>query len=164
MSMAGCTIKPADYRGAEDDGSGYTYIPLDPLPVVMIPCMCFPKDVQPNKSTQAPSSAVTKKPVNNILTALPDNAVRMVVENLKTSGNITYGAGKIGSNLERYRVTSDYISADTVSIKLWISRQVREKISSRSYTHGVQGDISGWKDVSMSDNLVAEYRYANICQ
>lgn len=161
MSITGCTLKPADYRGAEDGGSGYTYIPLDPLPVVMTPRNCPPKDVLPNKSSQTPIGTVAKKPVNNILSALPDNAVRMVVENLKTSGNITYGAGKIGSNLERYKVTSDYISADTVSIKLWISRQVREKVSSRSYTHGVQGDISGWKDVSMSDNLVAEYRYAN---
>lgn len=161
VNMAGCTIKPADYKSAEDDGSGYTYIPLDPLPVTMTPGLCCPKTADPSKTISVPSSAAVKENVNNILLSLPDNAVRMVVENLKTSGNITYGAGKIGSNLERYRVTSDYISADTVSIKLWISRQVREKIASRSYTSGVQGTISDWRDVSMLDNLIAEYRYVN---
>jgi hypothetical protein len=38
-----------------------------------------------------------------------------------------YGAGKIGGKSERYRVTADYISADTINMSLWISKSVRRQ-------------------------------------
>jgi hypothetical protein len=57
-----------------------------------------------------------------LLEALPDNAVRMLVESFDASGSITYGASKAGVQYQNYRVTVDYINADTINVPVWLAK------------------------------------------
>jgi len=91
--------------------SGYTYIPIDPFPVDIQQEKTCPKDSN-NKRTQ-------------LLAALPDNAVRMLVENFDKQGNVTYGVSKAGLKDESYRVTVDYINADTINVPVIIEKSMR---------------------------------------
>ncbi len=96
--------------------SGYTYIPVDPFPVeTRLSASC--------KETRADSTSV-------LLDSLPDNAVRMLVERFDKSGAITYGASKAGVKDESYRVTVDYINADTINVPVAITKFMRRKSAS----------------------------------
>jgi len=96
--------------------SGYTYIPVDPFPVeTKLSASC--------KEGKQETSAV-------LLDSLPDNAVRMLVERFDKSGAITYGASKAGVKDESYRVTVDYINADTINVPVSITKLMRKKAAS----------------------------------
>lgn len=110
--------------GAKTDGqvaatigeleSGYTYIPIDPFPVESkLSASC--KEAKPN----SPAS---------LLDSLPDNAVRMLVERIDRSGAITYGSSRAALKDESYRVTIDYINADTVNVPVSIAKFMRKKV------------------------------------
>jgi len=93
--------------------SGYTYIPVDPFPVeTKLSASC--------KEVKSDTNAV-------LLDSLPDNAVRMLVERFDRSGAITYGASKAGVKDESYRVTVDYINADTINVPVAITKLMRKK-------------------------------------
>ncbi|HKE95475.1 MAG TPA: hypothetical protein VKB34_14270, partial [Povalibacter sp.] len=62
-----------------------------------------------------------------LLEALPDNAVRMLVEQFDLSGGVTYGSSKTAAKGESYRVTVDYINADTINFPVAIKKQMRSK-------------------------------------
>jgi hypothetical protein len=98
--------------------SGYTYIPIDPFPV----------DIIQEKSCPKP----TLNGPTNLLSSLPDNAVRMLVERFDKTGNVTYGASKAGLKDESYRVTVDYINADTINVPVTIEKSMR-RIKDNSY-------------------------------
>lgn len=85
--------------------SGYTYVPVDPAPVEEI------------KGTGCDEQGTL--PAWYAL-ALPDNAVRMVVEQFDERGGIHYGTTSVAAKGESYRVTVDYTNADTVSVPLWV--------------------------------------------
>jgi hypothetical protein len=91
--------------------SGYTYIPIDPFPV----------DIQQEKSCPK----ATGNGLSQLLASLPDNAVRMLVERFDKQGNVTYGASKSGLKDESYRVTVDYINADTINVPVIIEKSMR---------------------------------------
>lgn len=93
--------------------SGYTYIPIDPFPV---------QTVNADSCNETPN-----KVPGELLDALPDNAVRMLVERFDLSGAVTYGASKSGARGESYRVTVDYINADTINVPVWIGKSMRLK-------------------------------------
>ncbi|MEN2393718.1 hypothetical protein [Pseudomonas halotolerans] len=121
---------------AGEENSGFTYIPLDPFPVVTIPGDSCRKTSSSEIAADSGyiSSALIPQGLDtpayeDILSSLPDNAVRMVVENITLKGAISYGAGKIGGSQERYRITADYISADTINMPVWITRQVMYSIT-----------------------------------
>lgn len=97
--------------------SGYTYIPVDPFPV----------------ETRASVSCKEAKAETTVflLDSLPDNAVRMLVERFDKSGAITYGASKAGVKDESYRVTVDYINADTINIPVAITKFMQRKITNQ---------------------------------
>jgi len=59
-----------------------------------------------------------------VLEALPDNAVRMLIEQFDATGKITYGPSSIRVGNESYRVTIDYIYSDTINRKFFISKSV----------------------------------------
>jgi hypothetical protein len=86
--------------------SGYTYIPVDPFSVVV-------------KTGQGCEGEPLSE--HQLLYDLPDNAVRMLVERFDAHGNVTYGPVKAGSTGESYRVTVDFIDADTINIpvRIW---------------------------------------------
>ena len=91
--------------------SGYTYVPIDPFPVAQIR-----GDSCEEKSTTSPGT---------LLESLPDNAVRMLIERFDLSGAVTYGSSKTGAKGESYRVTVDYINADTINVRVWIEKFMR---------------------------------------
>lgn len=90
--------------------SGYTYIPIDPFPV---------------QTVDSASCKEAGKGPGKLLDALPDNAVRMLVERFDVSGGVTYGVSKAGAKGESYRVTIDYINADTINVQVWIAKRMR---------------------------------------
>ena len=91
--------------------SGYTYVPIDPFPVDQV-------DSDSCRERKA-------KAEGELLRSLPDNAVRMLVEQLDVGGKLTYGASQVGSKHEKYRITVDYINADTINVPVWISRKIQ---------------------------------------
>ncbi len=93
--------------------SGYTYIPIDPFPVQIV-------DGDSCKDA-------SKRVPGELLDALPDNAVRMLVERFDLSGAVSYGASKAGAKGESYRVTVDYINADTINVPVWIGKIMTAK-------------------------------------
>ncbi|WP_404342676.1 hypothetical protein [Pseudoalteromonas mariniglutinosa] len=100
--------------------SGYTYIPVDPFSVkTNLGGSCSPS----NETASVEGVDVGKIEFSTILESLPDNAVRMSVEQFSASGAVTYGPAGIGAKGESYRVTVDYINADTTNVQLWISKR-----------------------------------------
>jgi hypothetical protein len=90
--------------------SGYTYVPIDPFPVA---------PVYDRLSCLDPSSH------SDFLDLLPDNAVRTLVEEIDLSGTVKFGPSKIAAKDNTYRVTVDYINADTVNVQFWINKVMR---------------------------------------
>ena len=100
--------------------SGYTYIPVDPFAV----------KTNPGDSCEEAASFTPDKSVNisgipyvTLLESLPDNAVRTTVETFYLDGSVTYGASKVSAKADSYRMTVDYINADTTNIDIWIKRE-----------------------------------------
>lgn len=97
-------------RSEGEQNSGFTYVPIDPFPVT--PNYDSPTCLKPG------SHAI-------VLDALPDNAVRAQVEEIDLSGQVTFGASKIAAQNKTYRITVDYINADTVHVTYWINKAMR---------------------------------------
>jgi hypothetical protein len=102
---------PTVFTAGETE-SGYTYVPVDPFPVVSNP-----------GSHCASADDMDKTP---LLFSLPDNAVRMLVEQFDATGAVTYGAAKVGLSGQSYRITIDYINADTINKRIWISKSLTQ--------------------------------------
>jgi hypothetical protein len=110
MAAMGCGGRGMPPQTTASKLSGYTYVPVDPQAI---------------KTTRGTSC--TDKPENSytvLLDALPDNTVRMSAEQFDQSGNISYGVGKAETAVGRYRITTDFINSDTVSVSLCFKRRV----------------------------------------
>ncbi|GJL73380.1 MAG: hypothetical protein NMNS01_25790 [Nitrosomonas sp.] len=68
-----------------------------------------------------------------LLESLPDNAVRMSIEQFNGSGNVNYGPAGIGFKGESYKVTVDYLNSDTTNFRVFISRTVFNKFTGKPY-------------------------------
>lgn len=97
--------------------SGYTYVPVDPFPVQTVPG---------DNCKDSTNNVVGHLVPGQLLDALPDNAVRMLVEQFDSSGAVTYGASKTAAKGESYRVTVDYINADTINVSVWIAKSMAD--------------------------------------
>lgn len=109
--LAGCHGSSV-YSPAENE-SGYTYVPLDPFPVKLVPGTECEKTAKLSRKT--------------LLQALPDNAVRMLTEQFDASGAVTYGPSKVSGSASSYRITIDYIYSDTMNRAVYISKSVMPK-------------------------------------
>lgn len=85
--------------------SGYTYIPMDPLPVSVIGC----------------ATGDTKQAT---LASLADNTVRIVVRQVDESGNLSVGVASVGVEGKQYQVVLDYINSDITNV--WLKVRVRK--------------------------------------
>lgn len=121
LMLASCA--PFSKQTPAEEESGYTYIPVDPFSVKTVSADSCDELSRHNRIVPNGADSVA---FSSLLRSLPDNAVRMSIERFDTSGNITYGPGGIGVKGESYRVTVDYINADTTNIPLWISRSSQE--------------------------------------
>ncbi|MCG8066374.1 MAG: hypothetical protein JAY84_00810 [Candidatus Thiodiazotropha taylori] len=116
LSLSGCVTvgsKPPSKQTEGEVESGYTYIPIDPFAVDTV------------ESDSCKEHGFKPKP-EDLLASLPDNAVRMLVEKIDTSGSVTYGTSKLGAKGESYIITVDFINADTINVPVWVSRTVRK--------------------------------------
>jgi hypothetical protein len=110
--LGGCASTFPQSEGERQ--SGYTYVPIDPFAVqTVLGDSC--KETGSGKA----------KVYGTLLESLPDNAVRMLIERFNASGTVTYGPAKLGAKGESYRVTVDYINADTINVQVWISKTMR---------------------------------------
>ncbi|WP_046223929.1 hypothetical protein [Vibrio sp. ECSMB14106] len=114
VSLTGCVgtkFNDSEALIAQSDAtvvSGYTYIPMDPFAV---------------KVDKSDNSKVNC----NLLSSLPDNAVRMSVESFAANGNVSYAASGLGVKGERYRVTVDYVNSDTTNFAIRIRKTAYNK-------------------------------------
>lgn len=108
--------------------SGYTYIPIDPFPVPTYPDKksCNLANASSEAEYQARLKAVKYRP---LLESLPDNAVRMSIEQFDNSGNVKYGPAGIGAKGESYKVTVDYVNSDTTNFRVRIAKTATNKIT-----------------------------------
>lgn len=111
LLLGGCQEPARSPRTEAAQLSGFTYIPLDPLPVSEERGRgCFNDDRGENA-------------LGPVLPSLPDNAVRMAVRQLDAKGSATIGPATVGVENSQYQVILDYINADVVNIRLLITRQ-----------------------------------------
>ena len=93
-SLSGCGfLAPPQTVG--EYYSGYSYVPLDPLPVFV--------------AANANCGALNRE--------LPDNSVRIAVRDLSGSGSLGFGPVKLGYAGSSYRVILDYINADVANFR-----------------------------------------------
>lgn len=100
--------------------SGYTYISVDPFSVRTNPGASCEENAN---FTPEKSVSVSEVAYGTLLESLPDNAVRTTVETFFADGSVTYGASKISAKADSYRMTVDYINADTTNVDIWIKRE-----------------------------------------
>lgn len=81
--------------------SGYSYVPLDPLPV---------------KVVDGPNCGAGR-PRGSLLASLPDNAVRIAVRQVSGSGSLGFGPAQLGYQGNSYEVVLDYINADVANLR-----------------------------------------------
>lgn len=106
--LAGCS---SSMRTIAEDRSGYTYVPLDPFPATeLVKC---PNPIPPGMR------------LVGVLEALPDNAVRMSVEEFSGSAGVSFGVGRVGAKGSNYRVTIDFINSMTVQLPFWIRKTAK---------------------------------------
>ncbi len=112
--LLGCETTSSVVTNAERL-SGYTYIPVDPFSVTG----------RQQKTCDVDGQAQSKGAL--LLKSLPDNAVRTTLETFYSDGSVTYGPAVISGKATSYRMTVDYINADTTNVDLWIKREAKLK-------------------------------------
>lgn len=109
-ALSGCAsfVQHERPQSVGEQESGYTYIPIDPLPAMV-----------PGK---AECAIPVDKPDEFMLKALPDNAVRVSIQQFDGKGKVQYGP--VGGSLENsnYEVVVDYINADVQGQTIWIAK------------------------------------------
>lgn len=128
--------------------SGYSYIPIDPFSVKTNPgSSCENTDAL----TLANSVETEDISYKSLLESLPDNAVRVSIQQYLTTGQVTYGVGSANGKIDSYKLTVDYINSDTVNVKFWIRKfaevyetkevvsiPLSERTNSGKYTYGTE--------------------------
>lgn len=132
---SGCStaFKP---KSLGEMASGYTYVPLDPFPVQTVDgssCIEGKSNLGSDFNNKKIKGSTTYRA---LLDALPDNAVRISIEDLSRKGDISYGAGALSGDNAVSRVTVDYTNSDTASFEIWIWKQmVNKETQELEYVH-----------------------------
>lgn len=113
--VSGCSALNQLPKTEGEKNSGFSYIPLDPLPVTTWPGVgCkftgFPWDATLNEGFV----------YSELLKSLPDNAVRIAVKEYDRKGNLSYAGSSLGFEGRRYQVILDYINVDSTNIRFYI--------------------------------------------
>ena len=108
------TLNPLPKTEGEKN-SGFTYIPLDLLPVITLPGIACEYSGSIFDTTLHPGFAYAA-----LLKALPDNAVRIAVKEYDIKGNLSYAGSSVGTEGKRYQVILDYINVDSSNIRFYI--------------------------------------------
>lgn len=112
LPLAGCQQQqPKTPQTQAAVQAGFTYVPLDPLPVQILPgdaCVY--------------SEGRASNQLKPVLQALPDNAVRVAIRQLNATGSATLGPATVGASGNQYQVILDYINADVVNVPVRVFR------------------------------------------
>lgn len=108
VALSACTTagtKLPEPRSRAETFAGFSYVPLDPLPVTPVAGLgCS------NGQISGPT-----------LNALPDNAVRIAVRQVAGKGSLGVGTAQVGAEGNSYEVVLDYINADASNIRFFYS-------------------------------------------
>jgi hypothetical protein len=104
---------------AEKQG-GYTYVPLDPFPVLAR------TDEEYEVLTELAKRSDNQRPAE-ILSLFPDNAARFSIERIDSQGRVTYGTSEVSAKGQVFRVTTDYTSSDTANLTVLIGQYVLDR-------------------------------------
>lgn len=126
LATLGCTTAIAP-KTPFASRAGYTYVPIDSFAV--------------NVSKEASCS---------ILDSLPDNTVRMSFEVTNAKGEVSYGVGHTSAKTSTYKVTADFISADTISFPVWIVKlaEKSERQVGKATRTGVYEKVAPFEQLS----------------
>jgi hypothetical protein len=117
-TLSGCSW--FGYIKLEQELSGYTYVPVEAIRIDGFePCECAQPAAQPGGKTAAEIAAERNK---EVLKYLPDNALRISVQEIKANGEIKFGAVGATAKGSRYLVTFDHIISDSSSFDIWIAK------------------------------------------
>jgi len=105
---SGCNVYLLPHDKDKSSVSGYSYVPIDPFPV----------------RTKGEKHAFSSD--SDILKSLPDIAVRVSVRESTASGEVLFGQNSVGASGSKYRITVDYINADTVSKNIAIAKSIAD--------------------------------------
>lgn len=108
--MNGCAISNVSTKTPSETISGYSYIPIDPIAV---------------KTVRGEGCTAEDSNYEELLNSLPDNSVRTSIEENSVVGKYTYATAKVGHKNESFRITSDYINADTFNLSIGIAKFMR---------------------------------------
>lgn len=113
LMLGACSTMPLDAPASVgEQNAGYSYIPLDPLPVRIANQKECPKTISNSK---------------DLLDALPDNAVRVSMREISGKSTFGFGPASLGTEGNQYEIILDYISADTANIPFRIDA-IKRKI------------------------------------
>jgi hypothetical protein len=106
LLLTGCnSLKLPASQGEKN--SGYSYIPVDPLPVF----------------TDRGLSCKDGEKFKGILESLPDQAVRLAIGQFDASGSLTFGPVSIGGEGKSYQIILDYISVDASQVPVFVKKE-----------------------------------------
>ena len=108
-----------------EGNSGYSYIPLDPLPIFQAAGRSCPEVDVKASTTHA------KNEYKSLLASLPDQAVRLAITQLNSSGSVSYGPVALGVEGSSYQVILDYITVDATQLPIYVRRvtQAGQRVS-----------------------------------
>jgi hypothetical protein len=110
-------------KSVGERNASYSYIPLDPLPVVSVAGQsCGPNYGNDVSELINKLGDDSKFKLKNLLDSLPDNAVRMAIKQISGNANISLGASSVGMEGSRYQVILDYINVDSTNIRFSIKK------------------------------------------
>ena len=103
LTLIGCSSTKLP-RTLGERNSGYSYIPIDPLPIFI----------------ERGRSCGEAGKFSDLLESLPDQAVRLAIGEFDASGSLTFGPVAIGVEGRSYQVILDYISVDASQLPVFI--------------------------------------------
>jgi hypothetical protein len=138
IGVVGCTNTPQLPSTDAESRSSFTYIPLDPLPITR---------KKGNSCEIGDNSTLT---VKELLTALPDQTVRMAVKKFNANGKVSYASFASAGKNESYDVILDYMNTDTAPGSFLVKRFV---VNLESYDAGLLNFKYKRTDYKVGDSL-----------
>lgn len=136
-TLSGCSL--LGYVKLEHEVSGYTYVPVEAIRIDGFePPECVGQAAARNKQ---------------ILKYLPDNALRISVQEIKANGEVKFGAVGATAEGSRYLVTFDHIISDSASFDIWIAK------TAINWSTGVRQPISVRDRLNKGEHIIDTEQY-----
>lgn len=138
-TLCGCSWFGYVKLEQEERVSGYTYVPVEAIRIDGFePCACDGTAADRNKG---------------VLKYLPDNALRISVQEIKANGEVKFGAVGATAEGSRYLVTFDHIISDSDSFDIWIAK------TAINWSTGVRQSISVRDRLNASTHVIGTEQY-----